>query len=89
MKIHGVALSPPTQAVLLSAWALESDFEVVPVDILKQEHKTPEFLAKKNPRGQTPVLEDGDLFVAESLAIVRYMISKKGETSLYPSCIKA
>ncbi len=40
--------------------------------MLKGEHKTPEFL-KKNPYGQVPVLEDGDLTLSESNAMLVYL----------------
>ncbi len=35
-----------------------------------------------------PALEDGDLVIAESMAIVRYLADKAGETSVYPSDFK-
>lgn len=39
------------------------------------EHKRPEFLAK-NPFGQVPVLEDGDITLPESNAILVYLASR-------------
>ena len=35
------------------------DAEIIDVDLMKGEHKQPEFLAK-NPQGQVPVLQVGD-----------------------------
>jgi glutathione S-transferase len=48
-------------------------FELIPVDIIKGESRTPEFLAK-NPNGKIPVLElaSGE-FLAESNAILCYL----------------
>lgn len=47
-------------------------FDKVPVDFLKAEHRTPEFLAR-NPFGQLPVIEDGEVTVADSNAILVYL----------------
>lgn len=41
------------------------------------DHKTEEF-SKLNPSQKIPVLEDGDFFLAESLAICQYLIEKNG-----------
>jgi glutathione S-transferase len=42
------------------------------VELMKGEHKAPEFL-KLNPRGQLPCLVDGDVCIAESVAILLYL----------------
>jgi glutathione S-transferase len=48
-------------------------YERVPVDILKRETYTPEFLAR-NPNGRIPLLElDEGCFLAESNAILWYL----------------
>ncbi len=48
-------------------------FELVELDILKGETRTPEFLAK-NPNGRIPLLETGDgTYLAESNAILFYL----------------
>ena len=54
---------------------LGEPFEIVPVDLQKQEHKTPEFL-KINPMGKIPVLRDGDVVVSEGPAILTYLADK-------------
>ncbi len=51
------------------------DAELVTVDLVDGEHKTPEFL-KKNVFGQVPVLEDGPITIADSNAILTYLASK-------------
>ena len=43
--------------------------DIVEVDILKGESRTPEFL-KINPNGRTPVLDDNGFILAESNAIL-------------------
>lgn len=45
--------------------------ETIFVDLAAGEHKTPEFL-EMNPNGQVPVLEDGEVFVSDSNAILVY-----------------
>ena len=46
--------------------------EIVDVDFAKAEQKQPAFLAK-NPFGTVPVLEDGDVTLGESNAILVYL----------------
>ena len=45
--------------------------------------KTPEYLAM-NPNALVPTLQDGDLTLWESNAIVRYLCAKYGNDQLYP-----
>lgn len=61
---------------------LELDYQSVSVDLLKQEHKSDEYL-KRNPQGLVPVLEiDGHQFT-QSLAILDYLRNTRG-LFLYP-----
>ncbi|HET6280153.1 MAG TPA: glutathione S-transferase family protein [Polyangia bacterium] len=48
----------------------------------EREHKTPEFLAM-NPRGQVPVLRDGDTVIYESIAILAYLDRKAPSPPLF------
>ncbi|KAM7276634.1 hypothetical protein ACFE04_018500 [Oxalis oulophora] len=79
MKVHGAPMSTCTARVLACLHEKEVDFEFVPVDLFAGEHKQPAFLAK-NPFGQIPVLEDGDLVLFESRAITGYIAEKCKET---------
>jgi glutathione S-transferase len=54
------------------AYELGVVFDHVPVDLLQGESRSPAFL-KRNPMGRVPVLEDGDLVLWESTAILRYL----------------
>ncbi len=47
------------------------------IDILKGEARTPAFLAI-NPRGEIPVLIDGDVVIADSQAILAYLARRHG-----------
>ncbi|KAJ9187748.1 hypothetical protein P3X46_003170 [Hevea brasiliensis] len=79
LKLHGPAMSTSTSLVITCLHEKEVDFELVPVDLFAGEHKQPHFLAK-NPFGQVPVLEDGDLTLFESRAISTYVAEKFKET---------
>ena len=48
----------------------------------QQEHKAPQMLAM-NPRGQLPVLRDGDYVVFESVAILYYLDQKYPEPPIF------
>ncbi|KAL9252677.1 Glutathione S-transferase F13-like protein [Drosera capensis] len=75
LKLHGLGMSTCTSRVRICLYEKEVDFEFVVVDLLALEHKQPEFLSK-NPFGQVPVLEDGDLTLFESRAITKYIATK-------------
>lgn len=59
--------------LLLSLMGLE--VQLIDVDLLAGAHKQPEFLAK-NPVGQVPVLEDGDVVLSDSNAILVYLATR-------------
>ncbi len=59
--------------VLLKELGVE--WEEVPVDMGKGEHKSPEFL-KLNPNGKVPCMVDGDFVLWESMAINKYLAKK-------------
>lgn len=59
--------------VLLSLLGL--DAELVEVDLMAGAQRDPGFL-RLNAFGQVPVLEDGDITVADSIAILVYLASK-------------
>ena len=72
MKLYNVAYSGNSYKVRLLLSHLQIPYEVVEVDILKGESRTPEFL-KINPNGRTPVLDDDGFILAESNAILAYL----------------
>jgi glutathione S-transferase len=74
--VHGFPFSTCTQRVLTTLEELNvKDYRLESVDLSKGAHKSPEFL-KLQPFGQIPVLQDGDLTIFESRAIVRYLSEK-------------
>lgn len=75
IKLHRLALSGHCHRVELLLSLLELPYEVVDVDLAAGEHKQPPFLAL-NAFGQVPVIEDGDVVVADSNAILVYLESR-------------
>jgi glutathione S-transferase len=75
MKLYGHPLSGNTHRVqtLLSILGIEHEYEIV--DLQSGAHKQPDFL-KLNPLGQVPVLEDGDVILRDSTAILIYLARK-------------
>ncbi|XP_076950358.1 glutathione S-transferase-like [Bidens hawaiensis] len=72
VKLCGFVPSNATFRALVSLFEKDIDVEFVKVHMADGEHKTPEFLAR-NPFGQVPVLEDGDITIFESRAITQYV----------------
>lgn len=57
------------------------DYQSVPVDLLKREHKSPEHLAR-NPQGLVPALFIDGYLLTQSLAIIDYLNEAHGLTIL-------
>ncbi|XP_007048952.2 PREDICTED: glutathione S-transferase F9 [Theobroma cacao] len=74
VKVYGPAYASPKR-VLVCLIEKEVEFETVPVDLLKGEHKDPEYL-KLQPFGTIPVTQDGEYTLYESRAILRYYAEK-------------
>lgn len=72
MKLYNVAYSGNSYKVRILLAHLGIPCEIIEVDILKGEGRTPEFL-KINPNGRTPVLDDNGYILAESNAIRAYL----------------
>ncbi|WP_374597421.1 glutathione S-transferase family protein [Brevundimonas sp.] len=83
MKLYG---TPPTRATR-PIWLLnelEIDCEIIPLDIPAGEHQGAAFLAI-NPFGKAPALVDGDLAMAESVAIMMYLAEAHGGERFLPT----
>ncbi len=72
VRIHHFPKSGHAHRALVFAKLAGIAHEAVFVDLVAGEHKSPEFLAM-NPNGQVPVLEDGDVVVSDSNAILVYL----------------
>ncbi|XVE77491.1 hypothetical protein DITRI_Ditri13aG0066900 [Diplodiscus trichospermus] len=78
VKVYGPVRAACVQRVLLCLLEKDVEFEIVHVDLDAGEHKAPDFLLRQ-PFGQVPAIEDGDLKLFESRAIIRYYAAKYEE----------
>ncbi|WP_321883066.1 glutathione S-transferase family protein [Paraburkholderia bannensis] len=83
MKLHYTPLSGHAHRAQLFLALLGVEHELVPVNLPAGEHKTPSFLAM-NRFGQVPVLEDGEIVIADSNAILVYLAKKYARTDWLP-----
>jgi glutathione S-transferase len=68
-------------------WLLEEmglPYRLRPVDLIAGVENDTEFLAI-NPSGFIPALQDGDVTMVESIAIMEYLIARYGPTPLAPA----
>lgn len=76
MKLYDYILSPSCYKVRLMASLTGVKLDIRPVDFHPgNEHRSPELLAL-NPAGSIPILEDGDLVLTESSAMLVYLAAK-------------
>ena len=61
---------------------LPYELEIYPLG--DKSMRTPEYL-KVHPLGRVPALEDGDLTIFESGAIVQYVLDKYGDGTMVPA----
>lgn len=73
LRVYGDVHSGNSYKIKLLLSQLDLKHEWIHVDILKQETRTPEFLAK-NSNGKVPLLEvTNGIYLAESNAIIHYL----------------
>lgn len=77
----------PNSRAVIAKWMLDecgAEYEIVPIDFEKREHKTPNFL-KINRAGKLPVLVDNESKVFEGAAICLYLGDKFPVARLAPT----
>ena len=82
LKLYDFPTSGNARKVRLLLAELGLDFEHVPVP---RERPRPDWYLEINPFGGVPAIRDGDLVLAESQAILRYLATREGRDDLYPS----
>ena len=72
MKLYDFPFSPNCRKVRAVAYELGIALDYERVDLLTGGQRAPAYLAL-NPNGRVPLLEDGDMRLWESTAIIRYL----------------
>ncbi|MCB1739530.1 MAG: glutathione S-transferase family protein [Gammaproteobacteria bacterium] len=83
MKLYDGLLSGNAYKARLLLSLLGLEHELVNVDLARGENRTVSFL-KLNPRGQIPVLVDGDVTIWDSQAVLVYLARRYGDPHWYP-----
>jgi len=83
MKLYSYPDCPYCQKVRVVLAEKDLSYEVVPVDLRKNEQKTAEFL-RLNPYGKVPVLEDEEIVIYESTIINEYLEDEYPLPALMP-----
>lgn len=84
MKLYNVEVSGNCYKIRLLLSMLNVDCEIVPIDIANKEQKSPAYL-QKNPLGEIPAFEDGNLVLRDSQAILVYLAREYGNDEWLPS----
>jgi glutathione S-transferase len=84
IKLYDFKASPNCQRVKIVLAEKTLPYEIVPIDLRKQEQKTPEFL-KLNPYGKVPALTDEGTVLYESCVINEYLNEKYPNPALMPA----
>ncbi len=83
LKLYDFKSSPNCQRVKVVLEEKKIPYEIIPIDLRKNEQKKPELL-DLNPYGKVPVLVDGNTVLYESCIINEYLEEKYPEPSLMP-----
>lgn len=84
LKLYDLDRSGNCYKVRLLLSMLGLDYERIAVDTTRGESQTPEF-KRLNPRGQIPVLADGDTVIWDSMAILVYLVRRYGGDQWLPA----
>jgi glutathione S-transferase len=83
IKLYDSPLSGNAYKVRLFLGLLDIEYQKVRVDLDADDNRRAEHLAR-NPRGQIPVLEDGEIIIWDSQAILVYIARRYGEGASLP-----
>lgn len=84
LTLYNHPLSGNAYKVRLLLSMLKLDYTLVNVDLKTGENLTPAF-KQINPRGQVPVLTDGDTVIWDSMAILVYLARRYGNGEWLPT----
>ena len=83
IRLFTTLLSGHGHRVKLFLTLLDLPFEVVELNLKAGDNRKPEYLAL-NPFGQVPTIQDGDLTLFDSNAILVYLAKRYGDPSWLP-----
>ncbi|HEY4297611.1 MAG TPA: glutathione S-transferase [Paraburkholderia sp.] len=83
IRLYTTLLSGHGHRVKLFLSLLDLPFEIVELDMKAGDNRKPEYLAL-NPFGQVPTIQDGDITLFDSNAILVYLAKRYGEASWLP-----
>ncbi|WP_083444829.1 glutathione S-transferase family protein [Herbaspirillum rhizosphaerae] len=83
IRLYGFPLSGHSHRVELFLSMLDLPYEFIHVDLPNKAQKEAGFLAM-NPRGQVPVIVDGDVTLYDSTAILVYLAKRYGNSGWLP-----
>jgi glutathione S-transferase len=84
MKLYDLDLSGNFYKIRLLLSMLGLDYERIATDSTAGETRTEDFM-RLNPRGQIPVLVDGETLIWDSMAILVYLARRYGDERWLPS----
>ncbi len=84
IKLYNLPRSGNSYKIRLMLSILKLEYETILIDSSKGETLTDEF-KQINPRGQIPVLIDGDELIWDSMAILVYLVRRYGDTQWLPA----
>ncbi|KAJ6522775.1 glutathione S-transferase [Mycena vulgaris] len=88
LKLYGAKLATCTRRVATVLHELKVPFQLIEVDVMNGEHKTPAYM-EKQPFGQIPYIDDDGFILYETRAICRYIAAKHPSSGLIPQEPKA
>jgi glutathione S-transferase len=88
MRLYHHPLSSNARRAVMTAHHLGVDVELVLIDLSRGAQRAPSFV-RMNPNAKVPVLEDGDLVLWESHAIMQYLADITPGQTLYPADARA
>ncbi|MEB6665070.1 maleylacetoacetate isomerase [Achromobacter ruhlandii] len=84
MQLHSFFNSSTSYRVRIALALKGLPFDVVPVNLRKQEQRAADYVAR-NPSAGVPLLTDGDFQLSQSLAIIDYLDATHPEPRLIPA----
>ncbi|KAJ7196325.1 glutathione S-transferase [Mycena rebaudengoi] len=88
LKLYGSRIATCTRRVATVLHELKVPFELIEVNIMEGEHKTPAYL-EKQPFGQIPYIDDDGFILYETRTICSYIAAKHPKSGLISTDPKA